>query len=159
MSADSKAKYLAETINEQIESFSQRRIKNKGKAFWFKMLITSSSAATTVLLGLQGLEHFTMFNAPIMAKNLALLLSALVTLFSAWDAFFNHKALWVRYTKTVSQLKSIGSELAYLTSKGAQALKEEDADRLFQKYQSVVEETNTFWQSLRDDSSAGKITE
>src|ERR1700694_739198 len=116
MSVDGKVKYLTETINAQIESFGKLRIINKGKAFWFKMLITSSSAATTILLGLQGLDHWTLFHAPTLVKNLALLLSALVTLFSTWDTFFNHKALWVRYTLTLSQLKGIRAELEYLSS-------------------------------------------
>jgi hypothetical protein len=42
---------------------------------------------------------------------LALVLSALVTLFGEWDAFFNHRALWIRYTKTRYQLIGIKSEL------------------------------------------------
>jgi hypothetical protein len=157
MSVDGKVKYLTETINEQIESFGKLRIINKGKAFWFKMLITSSSAATTILLGLQGLEHWTLL--PPLVKNLALLLSALVTLFSTWDTFFNHKALWVRYTLTLSQLKGIRAELEYLSSNGSQDLKEEDVDLLFRKYQSVIQETNSAWLSLRGDSSHRKATE
>jgi hypothetical protein len=150
MTTDPQREHLAEVVSTQIVSFAARRQTNKKKAFWFKMLITSFSAGTTILLGLQGLE--TLFpSAPTVIKNMALVLSAFVTLFSAWDTFFNHKALWVRYTKTVTDLRSILSELEFLSSNTDSKVEGTDLDRLFRKYQSVLDETNSFWQNLRDD--------
>lgn len=156
MTVDSKAKYLAESLQAQIDAYGKRRDTNKTKAFWFKMLATSFSAATTILLGLQGLEFVSFVNAPIIARNVALVLSALVTLFSAWDAFFSHRSLWIRYTKTLTQLVAIRSELEYLSSNNNEGLLAEDVDRLFQAFQSTLEETNQFWQGLRDDNASKK---
>jgi len=115
------------------------------------MLVTTFSGAITVLLGLQGLESIRA--APLLAKNSALVLSALVTLLTAWDAFFNHRALWVRYTRTVTELRGIQSELEYVSSDSDQKPKEADIDRLFERYQSALKETNVSWQTLRDDGS------
>lgn len=159
MSVDGKVKYLTENLNQQIEGFSRSRQTNKKKAFWLKMLAVSFSSATTILLGLQGLEVVAFVNAPVVVKNLALILSAFVTLFSTFDAFFNHRALWVRYTRTTSQLKSIKAELEYLSSDGVQNLNDEDIDRLFKKYQLTLEETNAFWHGLRDENALRKETE
>ena len=158
MSVDSKLKYLAESLKSQIESFHKRRTANKKRAFWIRMLATSFSAATTILLGLQGLEYIKFIDASLIVKNVALVLSAFVTLFGAWDAFFNHRALWIRYTKTLTELVGIKAELEYLSS-GNEGLKEEEIDRLFQKFQAALEETNSFWQSLRDDNASKKPSE
>lgn len=152
MSADGKAKYLMDSLNQHLESFGKKRKENKDKAFWFKMFVTSFSAGTTILLGLQGLESITFFNASIWVKNVALVFSAFVTLFSVWDTFFNHRALWVRYTKTITQLRGVKAELEYLSSNEGK-VKEEDVDRLYQKFQTILEATNAFWQSLRDENA------
>ena len=69
MSADGKQKYLTESLNQQLEAFSNRRKQNKSKAFWFKMLVTSFNVATTILLGLQGLEGVKFVNATIFVKT------------------------------------------------------------------------------------------
>jgi hypothetical protein len=147
-----KVDFLKENIDKQIGSFSARRTANKRKAFWFKMLATSFAAITTIMLGLRVPE-----DAAAQMKNAALVSSALVTLFGAWDGFFNHRALWVRHTITETQLKGIRSDLAYLLCSDNHGT-EKEVDALYSRYTSVLNETNASWQQLRKDVEKEKAT-
>src|SRR6266540_1316933 len=90
MPLDGKVKFLRENIDSQVESFSRRRNSNKQKAFLVKLGTSAAAGTATVILGFQG------YIDPVWAKNIALILSALITFVSAWDAYFNHRALWLR---------------------------------------------------------------
>lgn len=144
MATRDKIEFFKRDLDGKIEFFKYVQINNKKKAFLLKMLATLFGLLTTVLLGLQVAE----LTAGIL-KNIALVTSALVTLLSAIDAFFNHRALWVRYTATLSQLDVVRIELDYLNAAADQAPKEGDVDRLFAKYRSILDETNTSWTELR----------
>ena len=149
MSVDASVKKLRKDLDAQIKSFAEKRMTNKRRALSLKMLATTFSVLTTILLGLKGFEYLTESSLPF--KNLTLVLSALVTLVSAFDGFFNHRALWVRYTLTVSNLRAIQDELDYATADASASPSQAKVDELFKKYQNVLSETNTSWQTLRDD--------
>src|SRR5689334_6541408 len=80
--------------------------------------------------------------------NVALVLSAVVTMLSAWDAFFNHRALWVRYTTIAAELKAIRSHLNYATVGGTGD--DSILDQLFAQYQAVLKATNEWWLHQRE---------
>jgi hypothetical protein len=149
MSVDTSVKKLREDLAAQIKSFGEKRITNKRRALWLKMLATTFSVLTTILLGLKGFEYLT--ESSLLFKNLPLVLSALVTLVSSFDGFFNHRALWVRYTLTVSNLRAIQDDLDYATADANAPPTQVRVDGLLKKYQNVLSETNTSWQTLRDD--------
>ncbi len=145
MPLDGKVKFLRENIDSQVESFSRRRNSNKQKAFLVKLGTSAAAGTATVILGFQG------YIDPVWAKNIALILSALITFVSAWDAYFNHRALWLRYTETVTELRSLLAELDYLTCSGTESLEEKKLDAIFHRYQEVLGETNSWWQNVRED--------
>jgi len=151
MSVETSVKKLREDLNAQIKSFDQKRMKNKRKALFLKMLATTFSVLITILLGLKGVEYLT--ESSLLFKNLPLVLSALVTLISAFDGYFNHRALWVQYTLTASNLKAIKAELDYATTDANAPPAQATVDGLFNKYQNALSETNASWQTLRDDKS------
>jgi hypothetical protein len=100
------------------------------------------------VLGLQGFDDWTNY-----LKNAFLTFSAFVTVLTAWDAFFNHRALWVHYKSTQMQLEGILAELDYLQAGSNGSPKPEDVDHLFRKYEQVLERTAQSWLELRDDKS------
>jgi ABC-type multidrug transport system fused ATPase/permease subunit len=146
--ADEKAKFLEQALAAGVTSFDSRRLANKNKAFLSKILSISFSTLTTILLGWQGVPDKTL----ITVKNVALLLSACVTIVAAWDAFFNHRELWVRYTSTANRLKAIQSDLNYLLA-GTPNPNPEKLDELYGRYHAVLDETNASWQDLRKEQS------
>ena len=144
MSKSVKASYLSDLLLSQSKDFSKKRTENKAKALFFKLAVTSLSGATTVLLGLQGIGHQNDL------RNVALLLSAWVTLLSTWDSFFNHRGLWARYTATCTALRAIKSDLDYLLLNGDGAYTEQQIDELHDRYRSVIRDTNEWWNHERE---------
>jgi uncharacterized protein DUF4231 len=148
MTTKNKIEFFQQDLDRQLKTYEYYQSNNKRKAFILKMIATAFGLLTTVLLGFQ-LANNTPENTTLIIKNVALVTSAIVTFFNAVDAFFNHKALWIRYTTTLSQLAVIKTQLDYLMAGSGQAPKEQDIDQLFERYRSILDETNTSWMELR----------
>ena len=147
--------YLSETISRCISLYDRKRQKNKFLAFGIKLTSTAFAATTTILLGLSvDLETKAFFT------NVALVLSALVTLLTTWDAFFNHKALWLRFTVATQSLRSVQEDMDFLRSRGE--LAQEQIDSLHKRYKRVVRDIDRDWESLRreerDQESEVKVS-
>lgn len=145
---ESKLEHLRQEISAQIASFDLRRKDNKKKAFAIRIGIIASGTATTVILGLSfpGYEQ--------TAKNVALVLSAVATLLSAWENYFNHRQLWIRYTATSSNLKRLLSDLNYISL--SESVSEKGIDSVFKRFQSELIETNQEWQVMRQRSDSAQ---
>jgi hypothetical protein len=66
------------------------------------------AGVVTVLIGLQG-ETFDQ----TLLRNLALALGALITVVNAFDAFFDHRSLWIKKTVTLSRLYALKRDLSF----------------------------------------------
>ncbi len=82
-----------------------------------------------------------------------MLLSAFVTVFATWEAFFDHKGLWVKYTRARAQLQSVKAELEYMLAGGDLLLPDDKIDPLFRQYQQILEETNSSWLQMRSEDT------
>jgi hypothetical protein len=142
-----REEYLRRTLDSTIHAFEERRLYHKKRAFLFKIFGTGFSAVTTVLLGLQGLGT----GALLAVKNIALFLSAGVTVISAWDTFFNHRELWVRYTASFRRLTELQTDMDFILSEGSQVDKEAELEKLYVRFQAIVQETHTSWLQLRQE--------
>jgi len=145
---EDKATFLAGEIDRHIEWFRHARLVNKRRAFASRMGITLLSAATTVVLGFQGVSSA----AIIPMKNAALVLSALVSLLSTWEGFFSHRALWVQYTATLARLQGLRADLRYMLSPQSES-KDSALDALHLRLAAILEETNTFWFGMRKEEA------
>src|ERR1044072_1218347 len=103
--AQQKLDLLKIKLDESIKFYASKRESSKARAFGLKITALFFSVSTTILLGLEGLGH------TVALKNSALFLSAFVTLLTAWEAFFNHRAMWVRYTMTYTSLLELQVDL------------------------------------------------
>jgi hypothetical protein len=148
MTIKNKIEFFQQDLNKQRRTYQDYQKDNKKKAFRLKMSATALGLLTTVLVGLQ-LPENTPEGITLILKNVALLTSAAVTFFTAVDAFFNHRALWIRYTITLSLLEVVKTQLDYLIAGSGQAPREKDIDQLFERYRSILEETNSSWTELR----------
>jgi hypothetical protein len=136
--------YFSETISHCISLYDKKRQKNKFLALGINLTSTAFEAATTILLGLR-------VNADTKTRlaNVALGLSASITLLNTWDAFFNHKALWLRFTVATQSLRGVQEEMEYLRSKGE--FTESQIDSLHRKFKRVVLAINRDWENLRKE--------
>jgi hypothetical protein len=151
MKPNPKLDMLTSQLTRCLDSFQKKRQQNKKKAFLVYLGATGISAVVTVLIGLQGVPD----DKVVYIRNIALILSATVTLLTGFDTFFNHRALWVRYTQTVSQLLGVQARLDYHTAAETQEVPETEVDRLFEEVQRILAETNRWWQDKLAEEPPG----
>lgn len=145
-----KVNLLRTKIDERISRFTSKRMDNKYKARNFYVSTTVLAAISTIILGLDvsNIKWFAFLG--IHAKNLALILSALITIVSAYDSFFDHKSLWVNFTNANSNLKNLKFEIDYYLE-GNKDIKNEDIDRFKARYNEIMNDVGKKWSNLRSD--------
>ncbi|GBE95709.1 DUF4231 domain-containing protein [Nostoc cycadae] len=145
-----KINFIKQKIDKRIGSFRERRNENRSNAIRIKLISLSVASLTTVLLGLNGLNN----TDKIVLQNVAFTLSAVTTLLTAWDTFFNYRGLWVKYTTTLNELYELKDNLEYLSTGEITNISKEDLDKLYQRYQSILNETNATWTELRKEQKS-----
>jgi hypothetical protein len=142
-----KINFIKEKIDKRINSFRERRKENRKSTIRLKVVSLSVASLTTILLGLNGLNP----SSKIIFQNVAFTLSAVTTLLTAWDTFFNYRGLWIKYTTTLNELYELKDNLDYLSTGEKGNISTEDLDKLYQRYQSILNETNATWVELRKE--------
>ncbi len=135
--------HLLDQVDTCFQVFDKKRQQNKFLAFGLKISIAALGAATTVLLGISYSGK-----PDNLFKNIAIGLSALSAVIAAWDAFFNHRVLWLRYTVAANKMRALREEIRYQLSRDM-GMKEEIADKFFAQYQMIIAEINNAWEDLR----------
>jgi uncharacterized protein DUF4231 len=135
--------YLLSQVEDCLHTFNSKRQINKHLALGLKLFAAFLSAAITVLLGI---SYST--KPDLIFKNVAIGLSAFVAVINAWDAFFNHRTLWVRYTIAANRMRSLREEIRYRLARD-QRLSDEYQDRFFAQYQQIIADLNNAWEELR----------
>jgi len=135
-------------LDAQITGFDRRRHETRKIAYRIRFAVVTCSALTTIVIGLERIPE----SIQPLLKNGALVFSVLVTAISALEAFYNHRALWIRYTATFTELKALRSKLECLTAGGLAGLDEAKIDPLFGEFQQVLRETNDHWFQLRKET-------
>ncbi len=144
MKAKSKLEYLRKTINEKIVLFDRKRQKNKFLALGLKLFGAAAAAAITVLLGLKLDEK-----PDVFYSNIALVLGAGITVVNTWDAFFNHKVLWVRFTATTVELRCLLDQLEYSAAGSDDEPSKEELDSYQERLTEILNSTNSEWEEFR----------
>ena len=149
MGTKEQFEHLQNKIQSSINSFSVRRGKNKTKTFILKLAVTLLSSISTVILGLNLSEWNTPENKYLI-KNIALVISAIITVISWLDAFYNHKQLWVSFNNTVNALRELQlkNEMRLLQER---EITEQEVEQLRVDYQKILNQVNDIWTKLRTD--------
>ena len=147
---DSKSQFdvVKAAVDNNIESFRTKRDFNRARAFRLRLTIVAIGALTTIILGLKPYASFE-HNDSILS-SVALVLSGSIPIFAAWEAFFDHRWLWVRYTGTLNSLYAIRDELDFAHAAGE--VKKSELDALFARLQRTLEEVDTEWTKKRKDA-------
>jgi hypothetical protein len=142
--------FIREELDRQIEEFRRRRKEYKRKSIAVRVAIAILAACSTILIGIQGVGEW--FRTWL--QNLALVFTAMVTLLTSLEAFFNHRSLYVRYTATTIQLYMLRSEFEYLLSKSGPSVRPEDFDRIYGKLTEILDQTSSEWLAARKELRA-----
>ena len=143
-----KVDFLLAQIDDRIRGFTKRRNNNKYKARNFHILVTLLGAIATVVLGLDLMKYEGMSFFQDNSKNIALIITAGVTVVSAYNTFFDHKGLWVNYTVARNDFYSLRFDIDFYL-KGNKKI---DPDRILQfkdRYNEVLDRTNQKWTKQR----------
>lgn len=142
--AHQKLAYLTAQIQKSFDFYLARKDNNKLKAFRIKMVEVIFSAVISILAGVSLLdsEYSHIVNIAI------LVLGGSITAFAAWDNFYNHKELWVKYTDYAIRLNAMKVEAEYLRLRG-KSLEVEQVDELFTRYKMILEEVAQSWVYMR----------
>lgn len=151
-SMSKKIDYLENEIKAKISSFESKRSANRNKAFAFKLITAICSGAITIFLGIHSADEAT----KIYLKDIALCLSASLTIFSTWDTFFNHRELWIKYTGTSNELKELISDIGFLKVGGIEKINDDKVDELYLSYKEILKSTNSHWSKIKSKNNTNK---
>ncbi len=121
------------------QQYSQRKSKQlKLTTYSLKFSILALATCTTVVLGLDvaGLQPY--------AKNIALVLGAIMTFLGGISSFLNIEEYWMRNNATNLRLKSIRDRLIYLCG-DLQQVENDALQSIIQDYQAITESNIHYW--------------
>jgi hypothetical protein len=147
---DARWRFLRGEVDRQLTLFARRRRRDKRKAFGLQMATVTLSAIITVLLGLRTSDE-----TRTWLLNIALGLSALVTVLAAAEAFFTHRRLWVLRTATVRRLETLSRHVDFHTA-GASG-RQADAGVIaacLAELDAIIADDQKAWQHLHESPPA-----
>lgn len=149
ISQANQVEFLKHELQTEMESFDRNATKNRIAARRLMVGGAICSTLTTILLGLQGLPD----GSTPYIKDAALIFSACVTILSAFNAFYNHRQLWIRYTVTWAAFRSIQKDLTFLLASNPSD-KDKQLNELYRRFKTTLDEADASWLEIRRDNSA-----
>lgn len=156
MQANERLAWLKNEIAALVDRYKGESERYKKHAIVLKIVSVFLAALITVLLGLKlrstgWAEAF---------SNIALFLGATITVLSAYEAFFDPRALWVRETITFVRLKDLKRDLLYWESgQDPKEIDTRDLARFKSRLDLILEDTLKHWIKLRGASELEKRLE
>ena len=146
MNSKQQLDYFSKEIEKQVDRYRNESSHYKVLAFRLKIVSVFLAAIITVLLGIR-------IGDSIMAtwlSNVSLILGASITVLSAYEAFFDPKALWVRETVTFARLKDLQRDLDFWKSGlDPNELKLEELNRFKIRLDHILEDTLKYWMKIK----------
>ena len=159
MNAAKQKTKFEEHLNEIVDAFGKECRNNKRVALRLKISSVFLSAVVTVCLGLK-LE---MTGLQPALSNVALALSAVITVVGAYEAFFDPRAIWIRETIVYTQLRNLKREFEFWAA-GCDGDTLEPADvekleRFKQKLDQILIDSLKNWMKIRGAPEAESKTD
>ncbi|MEK6211970.1 MAG: DUF4231 domain-containing protein [Pseudomonadota bacterium] len=146
MKATERLNWLQKEVDDLVGRYQRESARYKSNAFRLKIISVFLAAIISVLLGLK-LKNIDVTAAFI---NVALALSAVISVLSAYEAFFDPRALWVRETVTFARLKDLQRDLRFWTSGlDPEAIDPEILDSFKRRLDSILQDTLKYWMKIR----------
>jgi hypothetical protein len=135
---DVRVRFLLSKILRH-QTYSERKSQRlKSSTYFLKFSTLFLAAASTIVLGVDAA-----FLLPY-AKNIALVLGALMTLLGAIASFLNIEEYWMRNNAVHLRLKALRDRLVYLTA-DLQHIEEIVLQQIINDYQAITESNINYW--------------
>lgn len=140
--------FLKTSVNDRINGINKRRLNYRQQAFYAFFSTAALAALATVLLGLQ-------LNGKWVEtiRITALIITSLITLINTFNAFFNHKELWIANNTALNKLYELKFNMEYV-EKGSQPFDLQVIDLYKKKYQEILDELNQTWYKSRAETQS-----
>jgi hypothetical protein len=146
MKPENKIKCLQEDIDHLVGRYAQDCIRHKNRALRLKIASVLLAAMITILLGLK-------ISNPTLKdyfSNIALIFGGLITVLSAFEAFFDPRSLWVRETVTFARLKDLQRDLRFWASGlDPEDIQPEMLNAFKRRLDHVLDESLKYWVKIK----------
>ncbi|EAQ63589.1 hypothetical protein MED121_00235 [Marinomonas sp. MED121] len=146
---DANLSILEQDIQTRITKFKGVSQVNKQKTHFFVMSTAILSSLTTVMIALS--QYASTYTIYLSAT--ALLISASLSILTAWDGLYNHKKLWTSYVTALTQLNELQADIQHLKANGE--IEQAIINLLYARYKAIIGEVNENWLKLRSESEMG----
>lgn len=146
MKATERLSWLQQEVDTLVHRYQRESEQYKQEAFRLKIVSVFLAAVVTVLLGLK-LQNTKLAE---WFSNVALVLSTTITVLSAYEAFFDPRALWVRETVTFARLKDLQRDLRFWASgREPESIDAESLDRFKLRLDAILDDSLKYWMKIR----------
>jgi Protein of unknown function (DUF4231) len=146
MKAVERLNWLQTEVDNLVGRYQRDSRDYKRQASRLKLVSVFLSAIVTVLLGLKLNDEA----LSIALSNGALVLSAAITVLSAYEAFFDPRALWVRETVTFARLKDLQRDLRFWAAgRESEDLDPAEVEKFKLRLDAVLEDTLKYWMKIK----------
>jgi hypothetical protein len=146
MQTPEQLNWLKEEIGSLVARYRNESARYKKHAIVLKIISVFLAALITVLLGLK----LRSTGWVEVLSNVALFLGATITVLSAYEAFFDPRALWVRETITFVRLKDLQRDLQYWEAgQDPEKINAKELASFKSRLDSILEDTLKHWMKLR----------
>jgi hypothetical protein len=140
-----KLEYLEREIVALQDRNARKREQDKREAIRLRVATVVFSGTITILLGLQVADQVSK-----ILSNVALGLSALITVVSAVEAFYDYRGLWIRRTVLVARLSDLKTSLDfYKLGREKDEIDEEAVNGFLSMFQDIRAEDLRAWLQMR----------
>ncbi|CTQ53524.1 hypothetical protein LP7551_02048 [Roseibium album] len=138
---------LVKDIDKNIIFFRRISQNDKKKTTWIEVYKATAAAIATALLGIGQLKLFGITDDNYF-QALAILITASLSIVTAWDALFRHKDLWIMHADARNKLVKIKQEITH--AENTNTLSDELLSNFFNEYQDVWSNRNKNWFKIRE---------
>lgn len=148
-SAEAQLEYVAGEVRRILAAVKRHQNGDRRRAFGLQMATVALSACSTVLLGVRVGDP-----GRQVLLDVALGLSALITVLAAWDAFFSHRSLWIQGSGTVMRLESLDRDITFYSVGLSGSPRPEDVRAFLERLDEILREHHEAWAKLRGREDA-----
>lgn len=151
MKTTERLKCLEKEVDDLVKRYKDESVRYKNAAFRLKITSVVLAAIISILLGLKlGKGEDVGATFTYIATNVALALSAVISVLSACEAFFDPRALWVRETVTFARLKDLQRDLRFWASGlDPEAIEPKSLDSFKRRLDFILQDTLKYWMKIR----------
>jgi len=139
--------FLQLEIDKRIIGINSRRIFYRRYAYNTFIITALLGAITTIILGLKVNAEWAE-----TVRISALIITSIVTLINAYNAFFNHKELWIANNRALNRFYELRFNIDFFLRSTNMDL--QNIETFKSNYQEILNELNQNWDKNRGETQA-----